>query len=50
MCKSVAVPNRKGLKLKTLTVSEKFKILDCIDSGASMQMVCEEIGIKRSTF
>ena len=41
---------RKGMKLRTLPISEKVKILDRIDKEASMQMVCEEFGIKHSTF
>ena len=50
MPKCVATPSRKGMKLKTLPVSEKLKILDQMEAGASMQMVCEEFDIKKSTF
>ena len=50
MPKTVQAPSRKGMKLKTLPVSEKLKILDRIESGASMHMVCEEFDIKKSTF
>lgn len=36
---NVVLPSRKGLKLKTVPVSEKLKILDRIESGASTHIV-----------
>ncbi|XP_013787899.1 tigger transposable element-derived protein 7-like [Limulus polyphemus] len=41
---------RKGLKLKSLSLKEKIKVLERMDVGASMHNVCEEFGIKTSTF
>ena len=48
--KSVAKHSRLGSKLKTITVEEKLKILNDIDAGLSMPIVCERYGIKKSTF
>ena len=50
MPKAVSVPSRKGQKIKAVSISEKLKILDRIYSGVSMPIVCEEFGIKKSTF
>ena len=51
MPKTPAMPSgRKGMKLKTLPIREKVKILDRIDSGASMQMVSKEFQKKCSKF
>lgn len=42
--------SRKGMKLKTLSINDKRKLLDRVDAGASMRMMCEEFDIKTSTF
>lgn len=41
---------RKGMKLKYLSLEDKLKVLERVDSGATMQMVCVEFGVKPSTF
>ncbi|XP_063848225.1 uncharacterized protein LOC135093183 isoform X3 [Scylla paramamosain] len=41
---------RKGIKLKYLSLEDKLKVLERVDSGATMQMVCVEFGVKPSTF
>ena len=41
---------RKGLKLKSLTIPEKAKVLDAIDAGVGMRKVCARFDIKPSTF
>ncbi|KAG7160673.1 Tigger transposable element-derived protein 7-like 27, partial [Homarus americanus] len=38
------------MKLKSLSLEEKNKVLDRVDAGESMRLVCEEFGIKSSTF
>ena len=48
--KAFARPYRKGMKLKTLSISDKLKVLDDIEAGVSMHIVCERYGIKKSTF
>ena len=40
----------KGMKLKTLPITEKLKVIDRIESRLSMHVVCEEFGIKKSTY
>ena len=40
----------KGEKHRTLAISEKLKILERIENGVSMPVVCEEFSIKKSTF
>ncbi|XP_061435539.1 uncharacterized protein LOC133360736 isoform X8 [Lethenteron reissneri] len=42
--------SRKGLKYKSLSLRDKSKVLDRIDAGVPMRMVCEEFDIKSSTF
>ena len=42
--------SRKGLKLKTLTIPEKAKVLDAIDDGMGMRHICERFALKPSTF
>ena len=42
--------SRRGIKLKTLTIPEKMKVLDAIDAGVGMRHVCERFDIKPSTF
>ena len=44
------VQSRKGLKLKNLPVSEKLKLLDDVDAGHSMLVLCEKYDIKKRTF
>ena len=48
--RTVSASSRKGIKLKTLSITEKLKAIDRIESGASMHMVCEEFGIKKTTY
>ena len=48
--KSVAKQSRLGSKVKTISIEEKLKILDDIDAGLSMPIVCECYAIKKSTF
>ena len=38
------------MKLKTLSIPEKMKVLDAMDAGVGMRHVCEQFGIKSSTF
>ena len=45
-----ASTSRKGEKHRTLAISEKLKILERIENGVSMPVVCEEFSIKKSTF
>ena len=40
----------KGMKLKTLPITEKLKVIDRTESRLSMHVVCEEFGIKKSTY
>ena len=42
--------SRKGMKLKTLSIPEKMKVLDAMDAGVGMRHVCDQFGIKSSTF
>ena len=42
--------SRKGMKLKSLSIPEKVKVLDAIDAGVGMRQVCERFDIKPSTF
>lgn len=38
------------MKLKTLTLAEKMKLLDRVDAGATMKKICEEFDLRPSTF
>lgn len=38
------------MKLKYLSLEDKLKVLERVDSGATMQTVCIEFGVKPSTF
>ncbi|KAG0711888.1 hypothetical protein GWK47_019634 [Chionoecetes opilio] len=42
--------SRKGMKLKSLSLQEKVKVLARMDAGASMRAICAEFDIKSSTF
>ncbi|KAG0717344.1 putative inorganic phosphate cotransporter [Chionoecetes opilio] len=44
------VSSRKGMKLKSLSLQEKVKVLARMDAGASMRAICAEFDIKSSTF
>ena len=47
---SKGISGRKGMKLKSLSLQDKLKVLARIDAGASMRSVCAEFDIKSSTF
>ena len=42
--------SRKGIKVKSLSLQEKVKVLARIDAGASLGAVCAEFDIKSNTF
>ncbi|KAG0696644.1 tRNA pseudouridine(38/39) synthase [Chionoecetes opilio] len=42
--------HRKGMKLKSLSLQEKVKVLARMDAGASMRAICAEFDIKSSSF
>ncbi|KAG0694545.1 hypothetical protein GWK47_027191 [Chionoecetes opilio] len=44
------VSSRKGMKLKSLSLQEKVKVLAGMDAGASMRAICAEFDIKSSRF
>ena len=41
---------RNCMKLKSLMIPEKVKVLDAIDAGVGVRQVCKRFGIKSSTF
>ncbi|KAG0730350.1 putative OPA3-like protein CG13603 [Chionoecetes opilio] len=45
-----SVSSRKGMKLKSLSLQERVKVLARMDAGASMCAICAEFDIKSSTF